>query len=157
MLNKSHITKLWMVFTGAYGQNWTSRGMSDIGDVWLNGLSDLTPQEFEKGLSAIVQSDSPFPPSLGQFRSWCRTPVIALSPSDRAHVAWQTVMEANEVPPDPITRKVMRAFGGWSQFCRSLTTDNLHWHEKRFIEHYAALCESEPLQVIEGGKRHEIG
>lgn len=156
MLTRQHVKKLWSIFTLAFGQNWTSRGLSDTGDVWFNALKDLTPEEFESGLSRIADSDSPFPPSLGQFRSWCRSKPKEISANNRAHIAWQEVMDSQAIPADPVTRKVLRAFGGWETFCRSLTYDNMHWHEKRFIEHYNSLCESQTLQVLEGGKLNEI-
>lgn len=151
MLTRQHIKKLWSVFTLAFGVNWTSRGLADTGDVWYTALKDLSPQEFESGLSRIASTDSPFPPSLGQFRSWCRSFKPVPSPADRARLAWQEVMDARECPADPVTRHVLRAFGGWETFCRSLTYDNMPWHEKRFIEHYiasldAASTPSIPLQ-----------
>ena len=145
MLTRVHIAKLWKILTVAFGQNWTMRGTADTDDIWLSALKDLSPEEFERGLLRIVQSESPFPPALGQFRSWCRPEVVQapLSPAARAQLAWQLVLDSPTEPSDPLTHQALRAFGGWVTFCRGLTYDNMPFQEKRFISHYLSLMETD--------------
>jgi hypothetical protein len=53
-----------------------------------------------------------------------------------------TGLECGKEPNDSKTKEVVRRLGGWERL-QTLNYDELHWLEKRFVEHYQSLTERE--------------
>jgi hypothetical protein len=71
--------------------------------------------------------------------------IIKYIPKDKLspHSAWQEVVSCLEngyCPSDPYISKVIDVLGGWS-WLSLRTYDDLHWIEKRFLEHYESALE----------------
>jgi hypothetical protein len=75
--------------------------------------------------------------------------IIAAIPGREAQdalplTAWGSVMaglESGREPEDPQTREAIRRVGGW-HWLQQQSYDELHWIEKRFIEHYDSCGDS---------------
>ncbi len=81
MLKRAHIVELWNRLTDVYGHRWVSgHGTTDDEGTWFRGLRDLSPNELAAGLRRCIQvgnersrtGDEDWPPSLGEFRAYCR-------------------------------------------------------------------------------------
>jgi len=77
------------------------------------------------------------------------------------HEAWQVVIDGlsnDHCPNEKVIRKVIDTLGGWS-WLGSRTYDDLHWIEKRFLEHYETIIEKskhDDLMLLEGNDILEI-
>ena len=68
--------------------------------------------------------------------------------------AWGMVMsglEYGRIPSDDKIQEVIHRLGGWD-YLKGKTYDDLHWLEKRFIEHYEQIEESEKYRELDWHK-----
>ncbi len=121
MLTEKHIRQLWERMGRIYGNLWAeSFGEEDDG-TWQKGLRGVTPQQIALAVDAIIDEGSPFPPTLPQFRAFCRAainqnpepphqPAPTLpepsgrrgeSAADQAFSVWVRAMKSTRTIPDP--------------------------------------------------------
>lgn len=66
--------RLWQRMAEIYGSGFVNQ-FGDLGgdgyETWLRGLSDLAPERIKFGIEKAVKSNSPYPPNLATFRSYC--------------------------------------------------------------------------------------
>lgn len=75
-LTPRHIDALWERMVRIYGRRWTDNfGEADDG-TWLVGLFDVKPEDIARGLDRCRTRESPWPPTLPEFRAMCK-PVAA--------------------------------------------------------------------------------
>jgi hypothetical protein len=55
-----------------YGSQWISSHGETPTPMWAEMIGELTDEQVRRGIEGCKRNDSPFPPSLGQFRSWTK-------------------------------------------------------------------------------------
>lgn len=94
-INANNIGRLWLRLTEIYGHKWVSaHGESDESGTWLKGLSGLKPAQLSHGLSACMNREEAWPPTLPEFRRMC-TPNLQAS-----HKLFQ------QLPAPPVDKSV---------------------------------------------------
>jgi hypothetical protein len=75
------MNELWRRMTAIYGHKWSSQyGDCDADDTWAKGLADITPEQLGHGLRECLKvgsdrkrtGDEDWPPTLGEFRAYCK-------------------------------------------------------------------------------------
>lgn len=68
-----------------YGHKWTS-GYGDCDDgTWLAGLQGITLEQIGEGITKCRDSKEEWPPTLNQFRNYCRNEQIGLTHNTAAY------------------------------------------------------------------------
>lgn len=68
----AHIDALWQRMARIYGRKWTNNyGEIDDG-TWLMGLRDIRPEDLDRAMDRCRLIDSPWPPTLPEFRAMCK-------------------------------------------------------------------------------------
>lgn len=133
--------RLWERLTEIYGMSFT-RQFGDLGGsgyvTWLEGLSDVSPEQLKIGIEKSVKSGREFPPNLTTFRAYCMDYAAYGLPSldDAYHEAARA--------PYPVTAHRWShpavyhagADTGWFE----LRTLPAHISKKKFEERYAIRC-----------------
>lgn len=69
------MARLWTTMGEMFPGRWGSQ-MGDVGGhaylTWAHGLADLRPGQIKRGLERCLREGGDWPPSLPQFRKWCR-------------------------------------------------------------------------------------
>ena len=65
------MVRLWIVMTEAYGFKWFKPMGESPNATWVQGLRDLTGEQWATGLRILAKSTDEWPPSLPEFRRWC--------------------------------------------------------------------------------------
>ena len=69
------IETFWLRMTEIYGHKWVSSyGESDLDGTWAKCLADLSGEELKQGFRTCMTNGEPWPPSLPQFRAYCKPP-----------------------------------------------------------------------------------
>ena len=64
--------QLWLLLTEWYGHKWTtSMGMLP-NQSWIQELATMSDKDFNRGLRKLKASADAWPPSLPEFKNWCR-------------------------------------------------------------------------------------
>lgn len=123
--------------------------------VYWQALEAYSDPECEEAFKKIVATSKFFPKPAEIINA-----IDSLSSPETAPlIAWGTVMaslESGVEPSDPSTKEAIRRVGGWA-WLQSQSYDELHWIEKRFIEHYESSGESiKALPMAEGHNLMEL-
>lgn len=71
-VTSAHIDALWQRMARIYGRKWTNNyGEVDDG-TWLVGLRDIRPEDLDRAMGRCCLIDSPWPPTLPEFRAMCK-------------------------------------------------------------------------------------
>ena len=74
-LPQNLVDRLWLRMGEIFGQRWTGPFGNDpatgAAQTWAKGLAGLTGQQVARGMSAVMTSAEPWPPTLPEFRSLC--------------------------------------------------------------------------------------
>lgn len=54
-----------------YGHKWTSSQGDEPNDSWVDGLSDVTPEQLNAGYKALMKRTDEWPPMLVEFKNLC--------------------------------------------------------------------------------------
>lgn len=128
--DKSRFTQIMLGMADNFRDTITKEGMQMRFDM----LREFSMEEIEFAARKIMQNRkyTKMPPVAEFFDA------IKGKAGTRALEAWGSVVEClkrgNE-PDDPIAVEAIRRIGGWSWLMRQ-SYDELHWLEKRFVEHY---------------------
>lgn len=68
------LSELWIRMTELYGHRWLSQYGETPADTWIRGLADMSTADLGTGIIACVKSGESWPPSLPEFRAYCRPP-----------------------------------------------------------------------------------
>lgn len=68
------LSALWVRMTEMYTTRWTSQHGDTPTDTWCKGLADMSAADLGVGLAALLKSGEAWPPSLPEFRAYCRPP-----------------------------------------------------------------------------------
>ena len=69
------IETFWLRMTEIYGHKWiSSYGETDQDGTWAKCLADLTGQQLKNGFATCMTNGEAWPPSLPQFRAFCKPP-----------------------------------------------------------------------------------
>lgn len=132
--------RLWQRMAEIYGSGFVNQ-FGDLGgegyETWLRGLSDLAPERIRFGIEKAVKSNSPYPPNLATFRSYCVDLESFGLPTPEA--AYHEAASA----PYPVTSHRWShaavyhagADTGWSDL-----RANVARARQRFLENYAERC-----------------
>lgn len=120
--------------------------------VYWQALENYSDLECEEAFKKIVSTSKFFPKPVE---------IIAAIPGREAQdalplTAWGSVMaglESGREPEDPVTREAIRRVGGW-HWLQQQSYDELHWIEKRFIEHYES-CR-DPTKALPMASDHDV-
>lgn len=112
--------------------------------MWLDALSDLSPEELVDAFRRFNRESTEFP-TPAAVRRYAGS--VAASIDDRARVAWSVVRREigrtggyDSVDfDDAVTNATVRAMGGWDKLC-DMTEDVLPFRERDFLANYAAIC-----------------
>jgi len=106
-------------------------------EIYFNALKDKTIKQITEAAGKLFRnrafSSFPKPAEL--------ITLIDGPESVKALAAWGLVMkclENGDIPPDPAINETVRRIGGWDWLSTQGYTE-LHWIEKRFIEHFEAI------------------
>jgi hypothetical protein len=130
------MVKLWIVLTESYGYKWFKPMGETPNATWVDGLRDLSPAQWTRGLLALKSSTEEWPPSLPEFKRWCTGAMNAQQL--KAHAE----LQAAEI--------LMKEEGGYNPFRTPLTHDQ---YEKRFNKLVRQIVNSE----TENTRRAAIG
>ena len=83
-LNEDAMWNLWVMMTKLFHRAWTSREGEEPTDIWGKLLTELSQDQVNNGFDKILSWESPFPPTVLQFRQLCLPEGIA--PRDRKGV-----------------------------------------------------------------------
>ena len=116
--------------------------------IWLMALEDFSAEQVEKGVALAIKTEEyskmPVPAKIiRKIREACGIP----SPLDRqkakeaqAEAEWAQVLEQvrrvgsyGNPKFHPTTQRVLRAMGGWSALCESMTSANRDFKRKDFV------------------------
>ena len=116
--------------------------------IWLMALEDLSAEQVEKGIALAIKTEEyskmPVPAKIiRKIREACGIP----SPLDRqkakeaqAEAEWAQVLDQvrrvgsyGNPRFHPTTQRVLRAMGGWSALCESMTSANRDFKRRDFI------------------------
>jgi len=116
--------------------------------IWLMALEDFSAEQVEKGVALAIKTEEyskmPVPAKIiRKIREACGIP----SPLDRqkakeaqAEAEWAQVLEQvrrvgsyGNPKFHPTTQRVLRAMGGWSALCESMTSANRDFKRRDFI------------------------
>lgn len=116
--------------------------------IWLMALEDFSAKQVEKGIALAIKTEEyskmPVPAKIiRKIREACGIP----SPLDRqkakeaqAEAEWAQVLEQvrrvgsyGNPKFHPTTQRVLRAMGGWSALCESMTSANRDFKRRDFI------------------------
>ena len=116
--------------------------------IWLMALEDFSAEQVEKGIALAIKTEEyskmPVPAKIiRKIREACGIP----SPLDRqkakeaqAEAEWAQVLEQvmrvgsyGNPKFHPTTQRVLRAMGGWSALCESMTSANRDFKRRDFI------------------------
>lgn len=116
-------------------------------EIYFKALEKFSIEGIEQACSMLIGSrtTASFPKPAEIIA--CMKPKNIESQIDKLE-AWGMVMsglEMDRVPNDYLIQQAIRRVGGWD-YLKGKTYDDLHWIEKRFIEHY---------EQIEGKDDHE--
>ena len=120
----------------------------DVLKIWFMALEDFSAEQVEKGIALAIKTEEyskmPVPAKIiRKIREACGIP----SPLDRqkakeaqAEAEWAQVLEqvrrvGSYGSPrfHPTTQRVLRAMGGWSALCESMTSANRDFKRKDFV------------------------
>ena len=69
------IETFWLRMTEIYGHKWiSSYGETDQDGTWSKCLADLTGAQLKNGFKTCMTNGESWPPSLPQFRAFCKPP-----------------------------------------------------------------------------------
>ena len=116
--------------------------------IWLMALEDFSAEQVEKGIALAIKTEEyskmPVPAKIiRKIREACGIP----SPLDRqkakeaqAEAEWAQVLDQvrrvgsyGNPKFHPTTQRVLRAMGGWSALCESMTSANRDFKRRDFI------------------------
>lgn len=65
------IREVWSRFSEIYGHQWASQQGDEPNETWIEGLHDLSAEQFGIGLRALLGRTESWPPNLVEFRQLC--------------------------------------------------------------------------------------
>ena len=120
----------------------------DVLKIWFMALEDFSAEQVEKGIALAIKTEEyskmPVPAKIiRKIREACGIP----SPLDRqkakeaqAEAEWAQVLEQvrrvgsyGNPKFHPTTQRVLRAMGGWSALCESMTSANRDFKRRDFV------------------------
>lgn len=92
-------------FHATYGSKmsamWGDCPQADIIDAWRDGLRGVRPEKIKRALELMLVEHPEWPPTLGQFLSLCRRPLVA---------SHRPALPAPRTEMPPAIRAKLRAF-----------------------------------------------
>jgi hypothetical protein len=93
----AHIDALWQRMARIYGRKWTNNyGEIDDG-TWLAGLRDVRPQDLDRAMDRCRLIDSPWPPTLPEFRAMCKAAAGYIQPPRQPEPKTNPVLAEREL------------------------------------------------------------
>jgi hypothetical protein len=119
-------------------------------EIYFKALERFQIEEIEKASSMLIgtRTTASFPKPAEIIG--CIKPKAIESRIDKLE-AWGMVMsglEMGRLPNDNSIQETIRRLGGWN-YLQDKSYDELHWIEKRFIEHYEQILESDKHDLID--------
>ena len=120
----------------------------DVLKIWLMALEDFSAEQVEKGIALAIKTEEyskmPIPAKIiRKIREACGLPSVLDQQKAReaqAEAEWAQVLEqvrrvGSYGSPrfHPTTQRVLRAMGGWSALCESMTSANRDFKRRDFL------------------------
>lgn len=139
--------------------------MAGLGEVFDKHISDTLKDIYWKLLEPFddIECEQMFNDAIVNCKFWPK-PVELLNFIKRGklldpHDAWAMLMtglERDQEPSDPLVKEAIRRIGGW-EWLTLQGYDDLHWLEKRFIDHFNVMVETDSKWLHEGERLTELG
>ena len=120
----------------------------DVLKIWLMALEDFSAEHVERGIALAIKTEEyskmPIPAKIiRKIREACGLPSVLDQQKAReaqAEAEWAQVLEQvrrvgsyGNPRFHPTTQRVLRAMGGWSALCESMTSTNRDFKRRDFI------------------------
>lgn len=119
-------------------------------EIYFKSLQQFPIEEIEKACSKLIVSrvtaSFPKPAEIIELMK----PVRNEAQIDKCE-AWGMVMSGLEcgiIPRDAQIQETVRRLGGWT-WLQDKSYDDLHWIEKRFMEHFGQIVESDEYRKLD--------